>query len=121
MTIVAGTGITYGVLCAAAATAFVYVLDCYRPIASEVCTIVVAFRNTFAFGLSFAVIPWVQKDGFIKVTNAPLAGHCRISHSREQRQVSGYMTLIEGLIFVLAVPMYILGPRCRHWTSKFAI
>ena len=67
MTVVAGTGITYGVLCAASATSMTYVIDCYRPVAGEVVTILVAFRNTFAFGFSFAVVPWIEGDGFIKV------------------------------------------------------
>jgi hypothetical protein len=69
MVAIAGTGITYGVLCAATTTSMVYIIDCYRPIAGEAVMILVAFRNIFAFGFSFAVVPWVTSDGFIKVSH----------------------------------------------------
>jgi hypothetical protein len=32
-------------------------------------TSLTAFKNTFAFGVSFAVIPWIEKDGFTKVSD----------------------------------------------------
>lgn len=67
MVAIAGTGITYGVLCAVPSIAMTYVVDCYRPLAGETMTILTAFKNVFAFGLSFAVIPWILKDGFVKV------------------------------------------------------
>jgi len=64
---IAGTAITYGVLCAVPATAMTYVVDSYRPLASETMTVLTAFKNTFAFGLSFAVFPWLARDGYLKV------------------------------------------------------
>ncbi|KIX92651.1 uncharacterized protein Z520_11680 [Fonsecaea multimorphosa CBS 102226] len=98
---IAGFGITYGVLCAISPIALTYLVDCYRPLAGETLTIATAIKNVFAFGICFAVVPWIQKDGFIKV--------------------SGYSTLIEGLIFVSTIPLYIYGERIRNWTSKLSI
>lgn len=67
MVAIAGAGITYGVLCAVSAIAMTYAVDCYRPLAGESMTIMTAFKNTFAFGLSFGVTPWVTRDGYLKV------------------------------------------------------
>lgn len=64
---IVGTAITYGVLCAIPGIGMTYVVDCYRPVAKETMTIVTAAKNTFAFGLSFAVFPWIARDGLTKV------------------------------------------------------
>ena len=64
---IVGWGILYLAICAIPAVAFTYVVDCYKPEAGECSTILVAFKNSFAFGISFAVVPWVMKDGFVKV------------------------------------------------------
>jgi hypothetical protein len=67
MVAIVGSAISYGVLCAVPAIAMTYVVDSYRPLAGETMTILTAFKNAFAFGLSFAVFPWLAKDGFVKV------------------------------------------------------
>ena len=64
---IAGTSITYGVLAAVQTIALTYIVDSYRPMAGESMTSVTAYKNTIAFGLSFAVIPWIESDGFAKV------------------------------------------------------
>ncbi|KAF2428302.1 hypothetical protein EJ08DRAFT_326199 [Tothia fuscella] len=71
MVAIAGSAISYGVLCAVPATAMTYIVDSYRPLACETMTILTAFKNAFAFafGLSFAVFPWLAKDGFVKVSS----------------------------------------------------
>lgn len=66
---IVGTAISYGVLVAVPATAFAYVVDCYRPHAAETITMVTAAKNTFAFGLSFAVFTWIERDGTTKVSH----------------------------------------------------
>jgi hypothetical protein len=38
-----------------------------------------AFKNTFAFAVSFAVIPWIEKDGFTKVGQSKQGLHSLIS------------------------------------------
>jgi hypothetical protein len=78
---IVGTAITYAILCAVSGIGMTYVVDCYRPVAKETMTIVTAAKNTFAFGLSFAVFPWIARDGLVKVCSllargAPL---CRAS------------------------------------------
>ena len=67
MVSIAGVGITYGVLCAGASISLTYIVDSYLSIAGEAATILIAFRNAFAFGLSFAVFPWLARVGFAKV------------------------------------------------------
>jgi hypothetical protein len=67
MVAIAGSGISYGVLCAVPAIGMTYVVDCYRPLSGETMTVLTAFKNTFAFGLSFAVFPWINRDGLVKV------------------------------------------------------
>ncbi|KAF2102510.1 MFS general substrate transporter [Rhizodiscina lignyota] len=95
---IAGFGITYGLLCMVPAIGITYVVDCYRPLASETLTGMTAFKNTFAFGLSFGVTPWIELDGYTKV--------------------SGYMTLIEGVVLLTVIPMYVFGERLRNWTLR---
>ena len=67
MVAIAGYGITNGVLASAPIISTTYLVDCYRPFASETMTIMTSFKNTFAFAVSFGVIPWLQEDGFIEV------------------------------------------------------
>lgn len=64
---IAGIGISYAVLCAVPAVGMTYVVDSYRPVAGETITMLTAFKNAFAFGLSFGVTPWILRDGFAKV------------------------------------------------------
>ncbi|RFU31475.1 hypothetical protein B7463_g4869, partial [Scytalidium lignicola] len=71
ITAIAGSGITYAVLCAVPSIGMTYVVDSYRPLAGETMTVLTAFKNTFAFGLSFGVEPWINSDGYVKV-----AGFC---------------------------------------------
>ena len=78
-----------------------YVVDCYKPVSGETITVLTAFKNTFAFAVSFAVTPWIAESGFAKV--------------------GGYMTLIEVLIFATTIPMYIYGKRLRRWTAKIEV
>lgn len=66
---IVGAAITYGVLCAVPGIGMTYVVDCYRPISKETLTIITAAKNTFAFGLSFAVFPLIARDGLVEVRN----------------------------------------------------
>ncbi|OAA56302.1 MFS transporter [Niveomyces insectorum RCEF 264] len=95
---VAGWGVTYGVLCLVPAVAITYVVDCYRPLAGETLTSMTAFKNTFAFGLSFGEASWIELDGYLKT--------------------SGFMTLIEGVLLSTAILMFLYGERLRNWTLK---
>ena len=57
----------YAVLCAVSNIAMTYVVDSYRPLASETMTILTAVKNTVAFGISFAVFPWIGVQNFYQV------------------------------------------------------
>ncbi|KAK3636498.1 hypothetical protein LTR56_014124 [Elasticomyces elasticus] len=98
---IVGAAITYAILCSVPGITMTYVVDCYRPVSKETMTIITAAKNTFAFGLSFAVFPWIARDGLVKV--------------------SGYQVLIEGVILLLTIPMYIYGSRLRVWTDRFMV
>jgi hypothetical protein len=65
---ISGTTITYGILCLVPAIGMSYVVDSYKPLASEAITSLTAFKNTFAFGISFAAFPWLENSGFVKVS-----------------------------------------------------
>ena len=78
MVAIAGSGITYAVLCAVPAIGMTYVVDCCRPLAGETMTVLTAFKNTFAFALSFGVFPWLAKDGFVKVSHLPWTARSKI-------------------------------------------
>jgi hypothetical protein len=95
---IAGTGITYAVVCAVAAIGITYMVDTYKPLSADVITILQIFRGVFAFAVSFTVTPWTENSGYIKM--------------------SGYMTLISSVIFLTAVPLFIYGARMRQWTVK---
>lgn len=62
-----GSGLSYAVLCAVPNIGMTYVVDAHRPVAGEAMTSLTAFKNTLAFGLSFAVYPWILSHGFTKV------------------------------------------------------
>jgi hypothetical protein len=123
---IVGTAITYGVLCAVPAVVMTYVVDCYRPLAGETMTVLTASKNTFAFALSFAVFPWLERDGYAKVSQPgrflPFGGPLRTLSSLfadfVTYKVSGWNLLIQTLIFLLTIPMYIYGARLRKWTSQ---
>lgn len=58
-----GFGVTYAILCSVPNIGIAYVIDSYRPVAGEAMTSLTAFKNTFAFGFSFAVFPWIDRNG----------------------------------------------------------
>ena len=73
-------------------------------------------------GVSFAVIPWIEKDGFTKVCKSPGSVVLLFCVANSiYLQVGGCNTLIEGLIFATTLAMYIYGDRVRQWTSKFSV
>jgi hypothetical protein len=63
-----GSGISTAVLCAVPNIGMTYVVDSYRPVAGEAMTGLTAFKNTVAFGFSFGVIPWIQRNGLSQVS-----------------------------------------------------
>lgn len=115
---VVGAGITYGVLCAVPTIVMTYIVDSHTRVAGEAMTGLTAFKNTFAFGIGLAVIPWIERDGFAKVCIQVGSGH---DHKTDLLQASGEQLVIEVVLILLAVPLYIYGERLRRWCSKFDI
>lgn len=95
---IAGTGISYAVVCAVAAIGITYMVDTYKPLSADAITILQVFRGIFAFAVSFAVTPWTLSSGYVKI--------------------SGAMTLIQGVLFATTIPLYIYGARIQKWTIK---
>ncbi|KIW97740.1 uncharacterized protein Z519_01324 [Cladophialophora bantiana CBS 173.52] len=98
---IVGSAIGYAVVCVVPSVGMTYVVDCYRPLSGETMTMVTAAKNTFGFALSFAVFPWLERDGYLKA--------------------SGIQVLIQAILFLTTIPMYIYGAMLRQWTSKFLI
>jgi hypothetical protein len=71
MVAIVGSGISYGVLCAVPVIGMTYVVDSHRPLSGETMTVLTAFKNTFAFAVSFAVTPGTERDGYAKVSDIP--------------------------------------------------
>ena len=67
---IVGSAIGYAVVCIVPSIGMTYVLDCYRPLSSETMTMVTAAKNVFGFAISFAAFPWLQKDGYLKVSHS---------------------------------------------------
>ncbi|RVX71035.1 hypothetical protein B0A52_03400 [Exophiala mesophila] len=98
---IVASGIMWGIVISVPCTAMAYVVDCYRPLAGETMTILTALKNTISFGVSFAVVPWIELNGYL--------------------QVGGWLLLIVGGIFLTTIPMYIYGERIRRWSQKLKI
>lgn len=95
---IAGTAITYAVVCAVATLGITYMVDSYKPLSADTITVLQIFRGIFAFAVSFTTTPWTLNSGYIKM--------------------SGYMTLIEGGLFLTTIPLFIYGARIRRWSIK---
>lgn len=65
---IVGSAIGYAVVCVVPSIGMTYVLDCYRPLSSETMTMITAGKNVFGFAISFSAYPWIQRDGYLKVS-----------------------------------------------------
>lgn len=78
-----------------------YVSDVYLPVNADALTLVVGLKNVVAFGFLYAVVPWVQKTGYV--------------------QAFGAQAGIYVFVMVLAIPLVIWGQRIRHATATWRI
>ncbi len=60
--------------------------------------VVAAGRGFISFGLSYATVPWVAKNGY--------DGSMRV------------MAIICGVFALLGVPCYFFGKKIRAWTQR---
>lgn len=120
---IVGAAVSCATTNAVAATCITYIVDCYRPFSGETITIFTAFKNTVTFGLTFAVFPWLEQSGPVKVSELRVLGSlsCLLFRLTMLLQMAGYLILIQGVVFVSAIPMYMYGHRLRNWSSKYGI
>ena len=77
------------------------VLDSYLPVGYEAILLVNAFKQIFAFGFSYGVIPWVTLDGY--------AG------------AFGAMAGIQVGLMLLGLPLWLYGKKLRHISGAWKI
>jgi hypothetical protein len=70
------------------------VIDSYLPVAFEALLLVNGLKNVFAFGISYAVVPWVLGSGY--------------------RNAFGEMVAIQTGTMLFFVPLFIYGKKLRH-------
>jgi hypothetical protein len=63
-------GMTSVALTASPGIAMTYVSDNYFPVAAECLEMINGIKNVVAFGFIEATVPWVQEQGFVKVSEA---------------------------------------------------
>jgi hypothetical protein len=78
--------------------AITYLVDSYPQYAGECLVVVNAFKNLVAFTFLFVAVDWVAAAGWV--------------------QVYMIMFMLVTLVTLLALPMYIWGPRLRQWSEK---
>jgi len=78
-----------------------YVVDSYFPLAPELMLLIVGLKNVFAFGFSYAIVPWIEASGYIGIYST-LAG-------------------IQFGTILLGVPLWYWGKQIRHATAKWKL
>ncbi len=78
--------------------AITYVVDSWPAEAAAMLLVVAAGRGFISFGLSYATVPWVAKNGY--------DGSMRT------------MAIICGVFALLGVPCYFFGKKIRMWSQR---
>ena len=79
----------------------ILVIDAYYQVAFEALLLVNGLKQLFSFGFSYAVIPWLIKDGYQKAF--------------------GVMVGINGIVLLLGVPIYYFGKQVRHKSAGWKV
>jgi hypothetical protein len=77
------------------------VVDSYYPIASECLLVASGLKNVFAFGFSYGIVPWVNRNGF-----------------------GGAFSIMVGIqsgVLLLALPLCYYGKRIRHASASWKL
>ncbi|OAL31295.1 hypothetical protein AYO20_08205 [Fonsecaea nubica] len=93
-----GLGVINFVACALTGVGLIYVIDSYYSVAPEAVLLVNGLKSIFAFGFSYAIVPWITLSGYAKAFGA----------------MGGIVLAIE----LCAIPFLIWGKEIRHWTSN---
>ena len=65
---IVGSAVSCATTNAVASTCVAYIVDCYRPYSGDTITVFTAFKNTVTFALAFALFPWLEASGPLKVS-----------------------------------------------------
>ncbi len=72
-------------------------VDSWPSKAGPMLLVVAAGRGFISFGLSYATVPWVEKNGY--------DGSMRV------------MAIVCGVFALLGIPCYVFGKRMRLWSQ----
>ncbi|KAL6408127.1 MFS general substrate transporter [Ilyonectria robusta] len=64
-----GFGIINYVVSSITGLAIIYAMDSYHAVAAEAVAMLNGFKSMFAFGFSYAIVPWVETSGYAKVSS----------------------------------------------------
>lgn len=77
------------------------VVDSYYPIASECLLVASGLKNVFAFGFSYGIVPWVNRNGF-----------------------GGAFSIMVGIqsgVILLGIPLWYYGKQIRHKSASWKL
>ena len=77
------------------------VVDAYLPVAFDALLLVNAFKQLFAFGFAYAIVPWVTGDGY--------------------KGSFGAMAGIQMAVMLFGIPLYYYGKQIRHKSAGWKI
>jgi hypothetical protein len=80
---------------------FITVIDAYLPVAFEALLLVNAFKQLFAFGFAYGIVPWVTEDGY--------------------KGAFGAMAGIQMALMMFGLPLYCYGKQIRHKSAGWKI
>jgi hypothetical protein len=77
------------------------VVDAYLPVAFEALLLINAFKQIFAFGFAYGIVPWVTLDGY--------------------QGAFGAMAGIQFALMLFGLPLYYYGKQIRHESASWKI
>ena len=77
------------------------VIDSYYLVSPELMLLVVALKNIFGFGFSYAIIPWITATGYVDTFVA--------------------LALILFALILFGFPLWYWGKQIRNATAKWKI
>jgi hypothetical protein len=89
---------TYGIFSDASSDS---VIDCYYPVAFDALLLVCGFKNIFAFGFSYGVVPWIMRSGY--------------------QGAFGEMVAIQCGVILFALPLWYYGKKLRHASANWKV
>jgi hypothetical protein len=92
-------GMTYSNLCTF--FSLTVVIDAYYQVAFEALLLVSGLKQVFSFGFSYAIIPWLVKDGYQKAFGAMVGINCAV--------------------LLLALPLWYYGKQIRHVSASWKV